>query len=286
MEPHLRIIDSHAHIWDLDQLDYPWLTSEAGLLYRTFDERELRQQLDSSGIHEAILVQAANSTVETDYLLRVAARSSVVTGVVGWVPLEHPVDAGDALGRASRDPLLVGVRHLNHDEPDPEWLLTDRVVESLGLAAALGVPLDVVATGTSRLRSIAALSERLPDLRIVVDHLGGPPVGTEDWADWKDLITDISANRNVSAKLSGLTTRRLPGPVSDEDLQHCVAVALEVFGPARLMYGGDWPVSLLASDYATLWARMRWALRGLDEPELGLVLGGTARSFYGLRTGD
>ena len=120
-----------------------------------------------------------------------------------------------------------------------------------------------------------------------MDHLGKPPIRERGWQPWADLLTAAAEAPNVTAKVSGLNTAADPGWWSSADFQPYVDHALEVFGPYRLMYGGDWPFALLAADsYTQIWAGIRGCLDGLDPAALWAVLGGTARRVYGLADGD
>lgn len=276
------IVDAHQHLWDLEQGDYPWLTPEAGPIYRSFHESELEPQLAAAGVDYTVLVQAADSTADTDAMLAAADRWPRVVGVVGWVPLDRPAEAAAQLDRRCDDDRFVGVRHLIHEEADPDWILRDEADPGLRLLAQRGLAFDVVAVLPRHLEHVATLATRHPDLRLVIDHLAKPPIADRGWEPWATLLTRAAEHDNVFAKVSGLNTAAGPAWTA-ADLQPYVDLALDVFGPERLMYGGDWPVTLLNGDYATVWDATNELLAGLSPDERARVLGGTATDVYRLR---
>jgi len=276
----VTIVDAHQHFWNLERNDYPWLTPELGPINRTFEEAELEPQLAAAGVDRTVLVQAMDSYADTEYMLEVADRWDRVAAVVGWVPLHRPDEAARALDRFGADPRFVGVRHLIHDEPDPDWLLREPVRDGLTLLAERGFTFDVVAVLPRHLEHVATLAERHPDLRLVIDHLAKPPIKERGWEPWSQLLERAAAHGNVYAKLSGLNTAADPETWTAADLQPYVDRALDLFGPHRLMYGGDWPVSTLAGDYAKVWEETRRAVQHLSPADQDRIFGGTAVAFY------
>ncbi|MCG5212869.1 amidohydrolase family protein [Streptosporangium soli] len=279
----MPVVDAHQHFWNLETGSYPWLTPESGPIHRTFEPAELIPQLAAAGIDRTVLVQSMDSYQDTDAMLAQADEHDFVGAVVGWVPLHRPDEAAGALERYRRHPRFAGVRHLVHDEPDPDWLLQESVIEGLGLLAAAGLPFDVVAVLPRHLAHVPVLAERVPGLRMVIDHLAKPPIKERGWEPWATLIAAAAECPGVHAKVSGLNTAADAGTWTADDLRPYVDHALEVFGPDRLMFGGDWPVALLAGDYAKVWRETGKVLAGLPAADRAAVLGGTAARFYGIR---
>lgn len=201
---------------------------------------------------------------------------------MGWVPLLRPEEAAKELDRRSVDRRFVGIRHSIHTEPNPDRMLLDPVQESLGLIVDRSLGFDVVAVLPRHLEHVATLAARHPKLRLVIDHLGQPPIKERGWESWRSLLRRAAAHPNVYAKLSGRNTAADPGTWSALDLQPYVDAALELFGPERLMCGGDWPVATLAGDYAKVWRETNAVLAGLAPAERQHVLGKTAADFYRL----
>lgn len=277
------LIDTHVHVWDLDGggpfgVRYPWLGPQLPTLNRSFRLAELAPELTAVGVDGLVLVQAADSEAETAELLRVAAESPVAARVVGWLPLADPDATAVALQRLHSS-ALVGVRHLIHDEPDPEWLLRPDVRSGMDLIAAAGLVFDAVAERPELLGQLPLLARRHPALTIVLDHLGKPGIATGGWQPWADLMARVAAEPNVVAKISGL------GTVSGTDWtaadwHRYVDHALAVFGPDRLMLGGDWPVALQAGSYQRTWAATLDVIDALNPTEQSAVRAGTARRTY------
>ena len=280
----LRPVDAHQHFWTLSPGHYRWLTPDLGPLYRDFAPDELEPQLKAAGLSATVLVQADDTPEDTASMLALSETHPFIAGVVGWVGLERPLEAEAALERLTRHPKFKGVRHLIHNEPDPDWLLRPAVLDGLRLLIERNLSLDVVAVGPRHLEHVSTLAEALPGLRLVVDHLAKPPINARGWQPWADLIARAAAHPNVYAKLSGLNTAADVDTWTARDLQPYVDHALEVFGPGRLMFGSDWPVAILAGDYAKVWRETNEALKGLSPHERDGVLGGTATAFYRLET--
>ncbi|MEV4172076.1 amidohydrolase family protein [Nonomuraea sp. NPDC049709] len=278
----MTVVDAHQHFWNLRTGSYPWLTPESGPIFRTFEPEELIPQLAAAGVERTVLVQSMDSYADTDAMLAQAAAHDFIGAVVGWVPLDRPEEAARALERYRRQPKFAGIRHLIHDEPDPDWVVRDEVIEGLRLLAGLELPFDVVAVLPRHLEHVPVLAERVPGLRMVIDHLAKPPIAEQGWEPWASLLARAAECPGVYAKVSGLNTAAAAG-WTGEDLRPYVEHAVELFGPGRLMFGSDWPVALLAGDYERVWRETRVALSGLGDIERAMVLGGTATHFYRMR---
>lgn len=279
------IVDCHQHFWDLERVAYPWLVPAYGPIYRTFAPRELEPQLRAAGVDRTVLVQSANSFEDTDSMLAHAREHAWIGAVVGWVPLDDPAAAASALDeRYLGDPHFRGVRHLNHEEPDPDWLVRPRVIEGLRVLAARRLVYEVVSVYPLHLGHVPTLARAVPDLAIVVDHLAKPPIATGDLSAWETDLRAAAAFPNVHAKVSGLNTAVGREEWGAEDLVPAIGVAIEAFGTGRLMFGSDWPVAILAGDYAKVWAETNRALDllGVTGAERAAILGGNAAALYRL----
>lgn len=214
-------------------------------------------------------------------MLAHADRHPWIAAVTGWVPLLEPGEAERALDRYCRHPAFRGVRHLVHDEPDPDWLMLRRVRESLTLLAERGLVFEIPAVFPRHLVHVPRLAEEHPGLKIVIDHLGKPPIASGALEPWWTQLATAATHPNVYAKLSGLNTVAAE-EWSAEDLRPFVDAAADAFGPDRLMFGSDWPVCLMAGDYERVWAETVRALDGASMAARDAVLGGTAAAVYGL----
>ena len=278
------IVDSHQHFWDLEEVEYPWLVPDYGPLYRTFTPVELEPQLAAAGVDRTVLVQAANSFEDTDSMLRHAERQDWIGAVVGWVPLEDTEATSQALDRYLPNPLFKGIRHLNHEEADPDWLIRPTVIDGLKVLAERDVPYDVIAVHPLHLGHVPTLATACPDLSMVIDHLAKPPIASGEYDAWKADLRAAAEHPNVHAKISGLNTAADWESWSGSDLVESIGYALEVFGPQRLMFGSDWPVAVLAGDYAKVWSETNAALDelGLGGADRDAILGGNATRFYAM----
>ena len=269
------VIDSHQHVWDPARAEYAWLGPELAPINRAFGMEELLPELAAVGVDATVLVQAADNADDTALMVATADAHPEVAAIVGYAPLERPAEVAETLARWQGDSRMVGVRTLIHNQSDPEWLLRPDVDEGLGLLEGAGIAFDVVAELPRHLELIPVLSERHPGLRMVIDHLAKPPIGLADREPWWSLIAAAAENPNVSGKLSGLySATGAPDAWTTEQVRPFFDRAVELFGPSRLMYGGDWPVAILAGGYTRLWE----GLAPSEDRER--VLGRTAADFY------
>lgn len=277
-----RRIDAHQHFWDLGRVEYPWLGPQFGSINRTYEPRDLEPHLEAAGIDRTVVVQAANSYADTDYMLEQADAREWIGAVVGWVPLLDPAEAARALDRYARHPKFRGTRHLIHDEPDPDWVVREEVIEGLGLLAERDLIFEVVAVFPNHLEHVPALAERLPGLRLVIDHLAKPPIKEGRLEPWATQMATAARYANVHAKVSGLNTAADPERWSASDLRPYIDLAIEKFGVDRLMFGSDWPVCELAGGYERVWTETNRALEGRPRTEIDALLGETAARVYGI----
>ncbi|VXB86585.1 Putative amidohydrolase family protein [Arthrobacter sp. 9V] len=281
------MIDSHLHLWTLDTFvtggvrHYPWLGPQHGALFRTYGEDEARQTLEAAGVRGAVLVQADDSVADTESMLAVAERNPWVFGVVGWVRLDAPAEAAEQLYRFTAQAVFKGVRHLLHDDPRRDFLDLPKVRESLAMVAQQGLTLDIPDAFPRHLGSAVRLARETPELTVVLDHLGKPPLADPLLMDeWRADFTAFGQEPNTVAKLSGL---HLPGVEYTADaLRSLFESALEAFGPERLMIGCDWPVSTVGAPYGRTLDVLLELVSTLSPSEQDLVLEETAIRTYGL----
>lgn len=275
----MAIIDAHQHFWNLDEVEYSFLTPDLGVLYRNYGPADLEPELRANGVSGTVLVQATDSAEDTASMLRIAAVHDFVKGVVAWLPLTDPAAVREQIG--TLPPVVKGIRHLIHTEPDPDWLLQPTVLESLRVLAEHELAFDVVAVLRRHLEHVPTIVNEAPGLRVVIDHLAKPAIADEAWQPWADLLAAAGSHPSVFAKVSGLNTAAGEGWTA-KHLQPYVDHALAVFGPERLMFGSDWPVALYNGDYRQVLDATREVIGGLTADEQESVLAGTATAFYRL----
>ncbi|WP_115944457.1 amidohydrolase family protein [Amycolatopsis thermalba] len=274
-----HVVDTHLHLWDLTVSEYAWLPPGSPL-HTTFTAEQARRELDAAGIATAVLVQAEDSETDTEFMLAQAGRHDWIAGVVGWVRLDDPDTARRQLDRWQRHPAFRGVRHLVHDDPRADFLDLPAVRRSLAVLAERGLPFDVPDAWPRHLGQVADLAAALPELTIVVDHLGKPPADPEEFRAWLSTLRAVAAHPGTVAKISGL---QRPGePLTAAAGRPAVEAAFEVFGAGRLMYGGDWPMTVPSGGYGRTWDAVSALIGELPASERSLVLSGTASAIYGV----
>jgi L-fuconolactonase len=279
-DPIAPIVDSHHHLWDPRTRDYPWLRGNA-VLEKPFGIADLRPELEANGIAATVLVQTVSDVEETREFLRLAADTPEIAGVVGWVDLTDPGITGvlHDLTAGPGGEYLVGIRHQIHDETDPDWALQESVQFGLEEIAEAGLVYDLLVRPL-QLPAAITIARDFPHLRFVVDHIAKPDIASGAIDEWAALMHEFAPLENVACKLSGMLTEAGEGWTLDTLLPY-IRTCVEIFGPDRLMYGSDWPVCLLASDYTTVYQTLRQALTTLELPPQP-ILGATAIRWYGL----
>ena len=273
--------DTHQHFWDLSRFDYPWMAGEElEPLRRDYLPEDLAPLLAPAGVDRTIFVQAQHDIEEARWVLGLAERHEFLAGVVGWVDLASEA-CEDQLAELRSHPLFVGVRHITHDEPDDDWVVRDDVLRGLRVLERHGVPFDLLFR-PRHLRHVPTLAHALPELPMVIDHLAKPLIKEGRMDGWRDDLEAAAAFPNVSCKLSGMVTEADWKAWAPDDFAPFVQVALEAFGPERLMFGSDWPVSTLCASYERVVSALREALGPISADERGQIFGGTAARFYGL----
>ncbi|MFL9866723.1 amidohydrolase family protein [Paraburkholderia fungorum] len=274
-------IDAHQHYWDPARGDYEWLTPELKILYRPFGPADLKPLRETAGIERTVVVQAAPTIDETRYLLDVARNEPSIAGVVGWVPLLLP-NAPAVIEALAHEPKFKGVRPMLQDLPDDTWIANPDLAPAIEALIAHDLAFDALIYAR-HVESFETFAARFPALRIVVDHGAKPPIryGRAGWPTWADAITRLAQLPHVHCKLSGLVTEASPG-WTEETLHPYVDHLLKSFGPARLMWGSDWPVLDLNGDYLIWHSVANTLLASLSDAEREAVFGGNAAAFYRL----
>jgi L-fuconolactonase len=281
-----RIIDTHIHQWDLEKVEYEWLKGDTSILNKTYSIEQLTPHLNKAHVTEGILVQAANNFADTDMMLATAASTDWISGVVGWLPLMDPNATERVLNeKYLRNKYFKGCRHLIHNETNAQWLLQDNVIESLKILAIYNIPYDFVGINNEHLKTAIIIAEKLPQLKMVFDHMNQPPiVSKERFGIWGELLLVASKHKNLNVKISGMGTTAGNGKDwTKDDLKPYIMFVLEHFGTDHCFCGGDWPVALLAGSYEKAWL----AYQQIFSEELSMeqqeqVLCMNAISFYNI----
>ena len=277
-------IDAHQHFWQPLRGDYDWMPQDNAVLNRAYGPGDLAPVLAEHGIEGTVLVQAAASVHETEYMLGLADAAPLIKGVVGWVNFEDPGDL-DHLRRLAAHPKFLGVRPMIQDIADVNWMLRDDV--QWAYAALIDLDLTFDALGFPRhLGNFLTLMQRYPEMRVVYDHCMKPQIrdqqaGRDAFSDWADGMSALAANTTGCCKLSGLVTEAAEGWTID-DLRPFATHVLDAFGADRIMWGSDWPVCRLQAEYGDWHDVARSLTDHLSPAEQADVFGGTATRFYRL----
>ncbi|MBK5290063.1 MAG: amidohydrolase family protein [Acidobacteriia bacterium] len=271
-------IDSHHHFWKYDAVEYGWIGESMRTLRRDFLPAHLHRALDEGGIEQAISVQARQTLQETDWLLELAAKDSRIAAVVGWVPLAS-AQLDPALQALASQPKLKAVRHVLQDEPANQ--LMDHADFNRGIARLhhYGLRYDLLIFERHLSQAIAFV-DRHPNQIFILDHVAKPNIAKHVMEPWRTKIGELAKRQNVYCKISGMVTESEWANWKTTDLTPYLDTVLQAFGPARLMYGSDWPVMLVASSYGR-WSKLIGAyLSRLSEAEQTRIWGATAKEAY------
>ena len=274
------IVDSHQHFWQVGRFDYPWMTSDLGVLYRDYLPEDFAPVLRANGVEETVLVQASNSVTESRWLLQLADENSFIAGVVGWVDLRS-AEVEVQLDDLSAHPKFKGVRHLVESEPQDDWLVQPAVLSGLQRVQTYGLSYDLL-VHTRHLQYVPVIAESCPELPLVIDHLAKPPIAKHEIIEWSQAMKPLASYKNIHCKLSGLVTEANWNSWQTDDLRPYVEYALELFGADRLLFGSDYPVCLLAASYDRVLQAFQEILGGLSDTEREKIFSANAAKFYRL----
>jgi L-fuconolactonase len=278
----MATIDAHQHFWKTDAQEQPWRTTAHSALERDFEPADLVTELDDAGVDLTVVMQSVDEPAENDRLAEYAKHPRVA-GIVGWAPIRDPRAVEAELARAAV-PKLRGVRCLIADDP-LDWLTTPDSLALFRELAARGLAWDVVPITAAQTRRVIELANAVPELHLIVDHLGRPPLDTREWEPWATNVSELAAAPGVAMKVSvGIDALTAWDGWDSEVLDRYVEHVCQQFGASRLMLASNWPVILLRASYGTAWRDLgRIVARHLPDPsQQEQVSGGTADRWYAL----
>jgi L-fuconolactonase len=271
-------LDSHQHFWKYDPAQYPWMTEKLARLRRDFLPPDLEPLLQAANLDGCIAVQARQTIEESRWLLQLADQYPIIKGVVGWVDLRAP-DVEKDLGELSKNPKFVGVRHVAQDEPDDRFLVGADFLRGISKLKQFDLAYDILIF-PKQLSAAIELVDRFPEQRFVLDHIAKPPIREGLIEPWRTHIHELAKADNVFCKLSGMVTEAAWDNWRETDFHPFLDIVCDSFGPNRLMYGSDWPVSTLAGDYMSIFSIVdRWSKSFAASNRDG-IFGGTCGNFY------
>lgn len=281
----LRITDAHVHFWDLSKMNYPWL-DEVPAIKKSFGLTEYQEAIQGIFVSNLIFLQCEclpnEYKTEVDYVAQLAAEDPRIRGIVAYFPLEA-AGAAEKLQALTTTRLVKGIRRLE-EEPatlygNPLFIANMKLLFQHNLSFDLGVK-------AHQLPAALELVHAAPDVRYMLDHFGKPAIRTKAFTQWQHHMKELAENPHVSCKLSGLVTEADWQQWTITDLQPYVDVAMEYFGPNRMVFGGDWPVVTLASTYIHWFDTALQLCRTLSPDELNRVFYQNALDFYQIDSHD
>jgi L-fuconolactonase len=273
-------IDAHHHLWKYSREQYLWMADNMDELRRDFLVDDLSRVLREASIQGVVTVQARQMLEETEWLLGLAEGNDFMQGVVGWVPL---VEEGVRyqLDKLSVHTKLKAVRHVLHDEPDDFYMLRGDFNRGVAHLKDFNLRYDILVFERQLPQTIEFV-DRHPQQVFIVDHIAKPRIKDGLLSPWRENMVELGRRENVYCKLSGMVTEANWAGWTESDLQPYFEIAMEAFGPGRLMFGSDWPVILLASSYQRWLETVQCAISGLSPDEQTQILSGTATTAYQL----
>lgn len=279
--PSFPIIDSHLHLWDPTRLTYPWLFPP---LDRPFLPADFRAASAGVDIEALVFLECDAAVDETEaeaqQVLLWAQEEPRIAAMVCNAPLEAGDAARGVLERLAATEKVHGIRRIYQDQPDPAWCLRPDFVAGVRALPDYGLSFDLCLKHP-QLQATIGLADACPNVPMVLDHIAKPGIAAGLMQPWADQLHELARRENVVCKLSGVATEAGPDWTA-ETLRPYMEVALEAFGPSRLMFGGDWPVSTLRISYPAWVALVDELIRDLSEAEQRQIYCDTARSFYRL----
>jgi len=278
----MTYVDAHHHFWHPARGDYSWMPPDDPVLTRQYGPSDLGEALEKTRVGQTVLVQAAPTVEETEYLLGIADTTPHVAKVVGWIDFEDSSQL-EVLKRLKRHPKFSGVRPMIQDIPDDDWMLREDIQWAYQALVDLDLTFDCL--GFPRhLANFHTLLTRYPDLRGVIDHCMKPQFrdhSAENLQYWQEGISRLAEDTGVYCKLSGLVTE------ADDDwsapmLRPYTDHIISSFGADRVMWGSDWPVARLKCEYEDWFKQAQELTADLSSKERQLVFSGSATTFYRL----
>jgi L-fuconolactonase len=281
------IIDSHVHFWDPAELHYSWLEAVPSL-HRALLPADYAAATRQIPIGRIVFVEAncrpEEARREVDFVNRLVQAEPRIAGIVAFVDVAQRLGTrgsglGETLDALSTLPRVKGIRQ--NIQGQPAGFCRQRAfVDGVRAVGRRALVFDLCATH-DQLGEVVDLVRDCPDTRFVLDHCGKPAIRQRSLQPWSESVARLAAHENVCCKLSGLLTEA-GDAWCPEDLLPYAARVVECFGPARVLYGSDWPVLTLAGGYGTWYGFTERLTRGWSATDRSRFYGDNAARVYGL----
>ena len=278
-------IDSHHHVWDLSVRPQTWMKGdELKPISRSILMDELEPELEKAKIDFTVIVQTVPTPDETPEFLDLSLTHPKICAVVGWLDLES-IDIRPQLEKYLSHPgakNLVSIRDIAQDKPDPNWFLREDVIKNIHRIAEYGLTFDIL-TKPPQLAAAVEMVKQSPRNTFVLDHISKPYIAKNEMQPWADQISEIALHENVFVKVSGLFTEANWHNWNHQTFAPYLNHILNTFTPARMMFGSDWPVCLLAATYTDTINLMEEFVKEFSVSEQELFWANTAKRAYKLK---
>ena len=282
--PNFPIIDTHLHLWDPKNLDYPWL-ADTPVLNKAYLLDAYKSATESVEVEKMVFIQCEcnpeQSEDEAVWVTELAQKDTRIQGIVAQAPLELGEGARAILLRYSKNKLIKGVRRLIQSEADLNFCIQPDFVTGVQLLSEYNFSFDICILHT-QLENTIKLVTQCPNTQFILDHIGKPDIKAQLFEPWKENIKKLAQFSNVQCKVSGLVTEAAVDNWTKEDLKPYIDHILDSFGTDRVLFGGDWPVIIGAATYTKWVETLDWALNTYSEDDLQKIYRKNAIAFYKL----
>lgn len=274
------IIDTHHHYWNYNPVEFDWIDEEMAKIRQSFLPDNLKETLENTEVEGVVTVQARQSLEETNWLLQLATENDFMHGIVGWLPLMAE-NINELLEKYNQNDKLKAVRHVVQGEPDPKFILGKNFNRGISQLKKYGLVYDILIL-EHQLPNTIRFVDQHPDQQFVLDHIAKPRIKANELEPWTKNIRELAKRKNVSCKISGMVTEADFNNWTEEQLKPYFEVVFNAFGPNRLMYGSDWPVCLVATEYANWLSLVKRQLAQFSENEQNMIFYKNAVEVYQL----
>ncbi|ANW96934.1 amidohydrolase [Wenyingzhuangia fucanilytica] len=274
------VIDSHQHFWKYGTENHSWIDDEMAIIRKDFLPTDLKAVYQENNIDGCVAVQADQTIEETNFLIDLATQNNFIKGVVGWVDFRAD-DIDEVLKHYSQHKVVKGFRHIVQGESDPNFLLRPDFINGISKLEKYNFTYDILVF-PHQLGAVLEFVKQFPNINFVIDHIAKPYIKDGFYDGWAVLMTEIGKCPNVYCKLSGLITEADYKNWTDEQLEPYMELVLKAFGANKLMFGSDWPVCLVAGNYAQVKNSITKFISKLSSQEQAAIMGNNAAKFYSL----
>ena len=274
------IIDSHQHFWHYEPVKHSWIDDEMAVIRRDFTPEDLQKVYQENGVDGCVAVQADQTLAETDFLIDLASKNDFIKGIVGWVDLRNEAVETD-LERYSHQQKVKGFRHVVQGESDHNFLLRPNFLRGISALEKYNYVYDILIF-PHQLGATLEFVKRFPNIKFVIDHIAKPYIKDGFFDGWANQMKAIAKHDNVYCKVSGMITEADYKTWTESQLHPYIDLVFNAFGTNRIMYGSDWPVCLVAGNYAQVKNIVTNYIADFSADEKATIMGKNAIQFYNL----